>query len=88
MTDATQTQREQAFERVTRETLHLALVRLGGRYERAALREPRDYDAMTGAERGLLALQERFEEANCGQMFRRGQNVVRRARGLEEVAAW
>ena len=73
---------------LTREQLPAYLVRLGGRYERAALAQPRDYDTMTTAERVLAQLHERHAETDCGLLFRRGQNAVRRLRQLEQVAAW
>jgi hypothetical protein len=73
---------------LTREQLPAYLVRLGARYERAALARPRDYDTMTAAEALLARLHKQHEETDCGLLFRRGQNVIRKARGLETVAAW
>jgi hypothetical protein len=64
------------------------LVRLGGRYERAILASPRDYATGQTIEQLLAFLQEKHTELNCGIPFRRGQNFIRRRRGLEEVAAW
>jgi hypothetical protein len=64
------------------------LLRLGRSYERAQLAEPRDYDTMQAADAALVAVQGRFDEYDCGLMFRRGQNVARRARGLDVGAAW
>lgn len=64
------------------------LVRLGGRYERAILAQPRDYTTGQTTEQLLEFLQEKHTELNCGIPFRRGQNFIRRLRGLEEVAAW
>ncbi|HEY0174247.1 MAG TPA: hypothetical protein VGB98_24740 [Pyrinomonadaceae bacterium] len=75
-------------ERVTVEQLPAVLMWLGHRYERAALAEPRAYRTMDRASAVLDSLQRRFEEADCGMFFRRGQNAVRRLRGLEGVAAW
>jgi hypothetical protein len=64
------------------------LVRLGGRYERAIQAQPRDYTTGQAIEKHLEFLQEQHTELNCGIPFRRGQNCIRRLRGLEEVAAW
>lgn len=73
---------------LTSEQAFLYLVRLGGRYERARLAEPRDYPAAIAAERLLNFMQQAHDEVNCGIPFRRGQNFIRRLRGLEEVSAY
>lgn len=70
------------------EGLHVYLLRLGGKYQRAALSEPRDFDTLQAIEKALEHLCSKHEDRDCGLMFRRGQNVVRRARGLETGAAW
>lgn len=79
---------QQRADALAREQLYAYLVRLGGRYERARLSEPRDFAAMQSAEQLLEFLQEKHDEVNCGISFRRGQNFIRRLRKLEEVAAW
>lgn len=80
-------ERERAA-RLTSEQAFFYLVRLGGKYERAVLRQPRDYSTGQAIEQLLEFLQEQHTELNCGIPFRRGQNYIRRLRGLEEVAAW
>lgn len=85
---AEQTSEQQRADELTREQLYAYLVRLGGRYERATLAQPRDYSTMQTAEQLLVSLQAKHDEVNCGISFRRGQNFIRRLRGLEEVAAW
>lgn len=79
---------QQRAARLRREQLPAYLVRLGGRYERASLARPRDFDTMQTAERVLELLHTQHDETDCGLFFRRGQNVVRRLRQLQEVAAW
>lgn len=71
---------------VDNERLPAYLVRLGGSYERAAL--SRDYDAMRAAEQALVELDGKHEWVDCGLLFRRGRNAIRKARGLESVASW
>lgn len=70
----------------TQLTAHL--VRLGGQYERARLAVPPDYEAAQDAEFVFERFQTEFPSTNCGIWFRRGQNVIRRLRGLDEVVAW
>lgn len=86
-TNTDNTEQERAA-RLTRAQAFFYLVRLGSRYERAALSQPRDYSTGQAVEQLLEFLQAKHTELNCGIPFRRGQNFIRRLRGLEEVTGW